>query len=39
MSGLLTMAAAAVGASTIFANDHAKCCGIAGVVGASGDAR
>jgi len=36
---LLAAAAAAAGASAIVANDKADCCGIAGVVGGSGDAR
>lgn len=40
VGGLLAAAAAAAGASAIMSNDtKADCCGIAGVVGASGDAR
>eukprot|EP00579_Thalassiosira_antarctica_P005713 CAMPEP_0201882656 /NCGR_PEP_ID=MMETSP0902-20130614/14330_1 /ASSEMBLY_ACC=CAM_ASM_000551 /TAXON_ID=420261 /ORGANISM="Thalassiosira antarctica, Strain CCMP982" /LENGTH=702 /DNA_ID=CAMNT_0048411235 /DNA_START=93 /DNA_END=2201 /DNA_ORIENTATION=- len=39
VGGLLAAAAAAAGASAILANDRADCCGIAGVVGGTGDAR
>mmetsp|Transcript_7120 Transcript_7120/g.14284 ORF Transcript_7120/g.14284 Transcript_7120/m.14284 type:complete len:717 (+) Transcript_7120:170-2320(+) len=40
MGGILAAAAAAAGASAIaLNNDRADCCGIAGVVGANGDAR
>jgi hypothetical protein len=39
VGGLLAAAAAVVGASAIASNDRADCCGIAGVVGGSGDAR
>jgi len=39
MGGLLALAAAAAGASAAVANDRADCCGIAGVVGGTGDAR
>ena len=40
VGGLLAAAAAAAaGASAMAMNDRADCCGIAGVVGASGDAR
>lgn len=39
VGGLLAAAAAAAGASAMAMNDRAECCGIAGVVGASGDAR
>jgi len=39
VGALLAAAAAAAGASAIAANDRADCCGIAGVVGGTGDAR
>jgi hypothetical protein len=39
VGALLAAASAAMGASAVLGNDHAECCGIAGVVGGSGDAR
>ena len=39
VGGLFAAAAAAMGASVVLGNDSADCCGIAGVVGGSGDAR
>jgi len=39
VGSLLAAAAAAAGASAMMSNDRADCCGIAGVVGATGDAR
>lgn len=39
VGALLAAASAAMGASAVLGNDHADCCGIAGVVGGSGDAR
>jgi hypothetical protein len=39
VGALLAAAAAAMGASAVLGKDRAECCGIAGVVGGSGDAR
>ena len=39
VGALLAAASAAMGASAVLGNDHTDCCGIAGVVGGSGDAR